>query len=374
MRGCWSSSYAHRSAEAGVAISEFVLVFPAFLMLMLLVIEIALLRIDRHLLKLATVDAGRAYAQRYKGPGTNPCGTEQTRREVAQVVARRVAAVAPTMASVLRDAGIRLEGEGAQLLSGGGDENNRFVRAGLRVLAGLPAALAMTGVRCRPAGEAGVAEIEVVWRRPPRMPFAGTALWVIHLLREANSRLDKNVLQFDLDRNFHGIEASSPQVDRAREEVQRIAETLGDISQVTQKMATSLASAEMMMRKLPGGDRFAEYFETYRQTLGQGEEAVRHAQAQVGAKAGQIDHQVDQVLRPMGVMVTKILYSIPNLVRTIPLVERTRWAVQASDGRGTHWEDGQGLLVAPLVNGTDKSYDKSWVSWARAMVQEKHGL
>jgi len=88
--------------ESGSVIAEFLVCFPAFLLICFFLFEVCLISIDKHILRLATYEAARVYAaadrSEYNSQGlqlTNPCEFPSAKEQARIAVVKKLASVAP---------------------------------------------------------------------------------------------------------------------------------------------------------------------------------------------------------------------------------------------------------------------------------------
>jgi hypothetical protein len=350
-----------------------VIVFPTFLFLCCIVVELALMWSDRHVVHLAAFEAARAYVTAGTDTG-NPCGEAEAQKAAKSLAVRRMAAVSPSPAALLNgivsDTAI---GTGLADLERALDNavGTSVIGASLkRWLVGLPAAWALTRVSsCKDLGDQ--IEVEVTWLRAPKVPYAGSAIWATFVLRELGRLGLGQWLTFDLDQYYFGVKARSPNAAA-------FAASIGSARASAKKIVTDALGAGLdlktisgQLRALPSGSTLADTVDT-----GAGAAAAELAKAPaaldgIGATSiGSLSSAVDDAA---GVL-TAAIYVVAKPLRLIPMRAKVTIAKRFTDRReGEEWDKGQAFLIAPF-HGQGTETEKIWRKYAEALSQDTGSL
>jgi hypothetical protein len=357
----------HRT-KRGVAATEFLIVFPTFLIFSLFIVEVSLMWSDRHVLRLAGFEAARALVTEAHLAGTpdsvcwpvNPQHQQDRDRRdrllsVAKTAAaNKIAIIAPTLtffAGQLPGLGQAASAVDATL-SAGQSVTGRYLGAVKRFVLAWPMAYAMTSLKC--SEQADMVTVSLEYQRAPRLPYVGSLLWAIKSTQKLNSTTGGIVEIGVNNHDYYGIttDVEIPQAlaraNAARTELQDTIRIMKNMSWEQISGATSplngLVSASLLDPVFNSGGAVDRYLDS--------------ALGAVGTARGFINRA--------GPVATAIVYAVPENLRLIPMKSEVRLSkgLPANGDPNRPWT-GRAFLVAPLTTGDDIA----WSQWTQKMQE-----
>lgn len=215
------TSKTNLSSESGSVITEFIIVFPTFLIICLFVIEIGLMWGDRHVIRLAAFEAARVMASgdlpEFDEKGVrydDPCVAPKIAKQARAAAVRKIAAIAMPMhlfvAKVGRKvgAGDRRMNSGELSVSDWSDEassSHRSSGPAARFLSRWPVAALSTRIECNFDSKLRVITVDLEFARVIQTPIVDRIMYYLYALNWLNSKVKKFGVTYDLDDHFMGI-------------------------------------------------------------------------------------------------------------------------------------------------------------------------
>lgn len=354
--------------KQGVAATEFLIVFPTFLIFSLFVIEVSLMWADRHVLRLAGFEAARALVTEAHLAGTpesvcwpeNPQHDDEKKQRdrlmsVAKTAAvNKIAIIAPTLtffAGQIPGLGQAASSVDAALGSGQ-SVSGRYLGALKRFVLAWPMAWAMTSLKC--SEQADMVSISLEYQRAPRLPYVGGLLWAIKSTQKLNSAAGGVVRVGVDDRDYFGIRTAvdTPEAlaraEAARNELKDTVHIMRHMSWEQISGPTSplkgLLSATLLDPIFDSGGAVDRYLDS--------------ALGMVGTARGFVNRA--------GPIATAVVYAVPENLRLIPMHSEVRLSkgMPANGDPNRPWT-GRAFLVAPLTTGDDAA----WGQWTQKMQE-----
>lgn len=353
------------SSRRGVAVTEFLIVFPTFLIFSMFVIEVSLMWSDRHVLRLAAFEAARALVteaqvnETYQSvcwPENPNSNEERSRREHLMSVAKtaaanKIAMIAPTVtffsAQVPGLAGAANAVDSA--LGGSQTVGGRYLAALKKFVLAWPMAWAMTTPTCHESN--GMVTVHLRYYRAPRMPYVGSLLWAIKASQSINDATG-GIIELGFDNIDHyGLSldlspgAAVAAITAARQELQDTVHIMQDMDWEHITAANSpingLVSASLLDPIFSSNGALDRYTD---QALGM-----------IGAARA--------IVRQASPIATAVVYAMPDNLRLIPMdVEVSLSAGIPSNGDPNRPWNGRAFLVSPLTEGGE-----AWGKWTQNM-------
>ncbi len=346
------------SRQAGTAVTEFILVFPSFLLTILLCLEFSLYWVDKHMLKLAAFEVARQLAQ---VDSPESCAKNSLELEAAhRRAALRMASVSPSVGSLFRRFGLgeSLERDSSNFASSGG----RVSRALSHLLLRLPSAYALTKVSCQ-RDEASV-RAEVSYLRAPVLPFVGQVLWATYVLSHLNQKARDLGLSFDLDQNYFGLEIKAPRVKEAMAMAASIKKDIKGSLKFLESFSQSMNFAQPILQNFPShlGQKAQSLLPMWQ---GKASSLLNELDSLLPpSTAGET--ALDKTLQQQGDALTKLTYWVPEVARLIPMTVKIEYVLASRPEHKSLWTDGKALFIAPFAS-SEKPESQHWNEWAKAM-------
>jgi hypothetical protein len=295
-----------RRAEHGSVIVEFVLVFPAFLILCLFTLEVSLMWADKHVMRLAAFEAARVVSAAdlpyHEDDGTvvtDPCQASGIMRSAYQAAVRRMAIVTTPFSIYV-----------AKLKTGvlkgvlGGVPSLPSVpgnTALARLVERWPTAVALTRVHCAYDDHTGLVSMDIVYHRIPATPIVDRVMWMLHQLSSQRGR----IVDFDLDPLFFTVDGRLRTPNAVAEAKREIVAALGKLKDVG-------AGPEQGADFLAGVPGASHVF----QSLPVMPDAVGVFAAGV---AGVTEARIQSFVTAYARLLTGVYLAVPDALRTVPL-------------------------------------------------------
>lgn len=350
-------------SKRGVAVTEFVIVFPTFLIFSMFVIEISLMWADRHVLRLAAFEAARALVieAHVTDSSSSVCWPENPRNQsekllkdrlisVAKTAAvNKVAVIAPTITYFAGQIPGLRQGAAAldSALNVGQSSTGRYLAAFKRFVLAWPMAWAMTTPKCSESN--GIVTINLEYQRAPRMPYVGSLLWAIRATSKINDTtqgvIDVNINELDYYglRTDLNVAQATAQIESARHELKDSISIMKnmDWDRLTgsDSPLNGLVSAHVLDPMFAANGIIDTYANT---ALG-------------------LVQQARSIVQKASPIVTAIVYAVPENLRLVPMNVEVKMS-KGLPGNGTPnrgWQ-GRAFLVAPLTTGI-------WNAWTQKM-------
>ncbi|HAZ11363.1 MAG: hypothetical protein A2X86_20210 [Bdellovibrionales bacterium GWA2_49_15] len=183
-------------AESGIATTEFLFLFPIFLLAALFSMETNLMWSDKHILKLAAFEASRVYA--LADPQIeNPCLDEDLKKRARGEMLKQVSSIAPGINVLERS----LENFSFQSRIGTLIEQSDLPSGIKKNLQGHVYAAVSTWIECSYFATERRVDVKLIYNRTPKLPMAGGVILKAqqYFLPQGNNELsnrDKLVLYF----------------------------------------------------------------------------------------------------------------------------------------------------------------------------------
>jgi hypothetical protein len=245
-----------RDAREGTAIVEFLLVFPAFLVLAMFVLESSLMWADRHIERLAAFEAARtlvaANLPEFDGAGLpirSPCKSPKAMKLARQAALRKIAIISPPLPLFLAKLGTAVNGLDFNLPDDGtnggsaGNAANAFVRLAKR----WPTAVASTDMSCDYDEALGRVTVKLTYYRMLQTPFIDRVIYIVYNLAKHDV---PGVGELSLGNNFFAITAEGPSIPA----VAQMRSALGSSLQTVRSLGLNLNDAANFLRDVPGVD------------------------------------------------------------------------------------------------------------------------
>lgn len=369
-------------AKRGSVVVEWVIVFPTFLFLCLLVIEMSMMWTDRHIVNLAAYEAARTLA--IQDVAGKSCDDARAMKSAERAAVFKVAMIAPSPAYFLR--GLLEPNQFTSEVSAAErqiDEKFGKTRLGTalkRQVLGIPSAYALTSLTCYEDAD-GYINVDVRYLRAPKMPFVGGALWatsVFQSIQKFNIGETSSVgdfLQFELDEYYFGAKVRSPAIEKFRNKYQTVKSGIKDSVDGAAGLGVKLTDLASLVRSLPGGSEIGNIFARAGTAA---TDASRTASDKLNAVSTPIDNtlkSIEKSLNDHSSVLTAMIYQVPASLRLIPMHATVRLKKDFADRRDDEdWTDGKAFLVAPFaVTDEAKSNSPSedtldlWTTWAKGL-------
>lgn len=367
-------------AQRGTVTVEMVIVFPTFLFLCFLVIELSMMWTDRHILNLAAYEAARTLA--IQGIEGDSCGDAAAMKKAERAAVFKVAMVAPSPAyffhgllSSNQFTGALDQAEGALDSALG---TTRIGAAIKRQMLGIPAAYALTSITCREDAD-GFIEIDARYLRAPKMPFVGGALWATFVLHRINESGIGSFLKFDLDQYYFGAKAKSPLLNEFKNKYETVKDGIKDAVDGAAGLGVELTGLADLVSSLPGGAQLGQVFS---QAGGKVTSASAAVSAQIDATTAPVDAAIGTIEKSLNdhtKVLTAMIHKVPTSLRLIPMHAKVRLKKTFEDRRGdAEWDNGQAFLVAPFTAGNPESWSGDsialWHAFAKALSNPSEAI
>jgi len=349
--------------KRGVAVTEFLIVFPTFLIFSLFVIEVSLMWADRHVLRLAAFEAARALTvEAHISQSTSSmCWPEHPQHQADRDLKKKILAVAKT-AAVNKVAIIAPTftyfagqipglGQGANALdaalSANQSASGRYLSGFKRFVLAWPMAWAMTSPKCSETD--GIVTINLEYQRAPRMPYVGGLLWAIRATSKINQVTD-DVVTFEIDeRNYYGVR-SDLNAGQAESKIEAARNELKDSVAIMKHMDWErLTGNDNPLVGLVSVDDLDPIFAA---------DGIIDSYANTALNLVQEARSIVQKASPI---VTAMIYAVPENLRLIPMnVEVSLSKGLPGNGNGNRNWDGRAFLVAPLTV-------EPWSKWTQKL-------
>ncbi len=321
-----------RRADQGSTLVEFLLVFPAFLVLSMFVLETGLMWGDRHIARLAAFEAARVFAaanlpefQTDGTAATNPCLAKKTISRAQQAALRKIAIVSPPLPLFLAKLGAAAHGLDTGVLPAGSISVDALRRLALR----WPTAVASTTVDCAYDPQAGRVSVNLTYNRMLQTPFVDRVMYLIYQL----SKLNRNgLIEVGLDNNFYGLNANL----RAPGAIQELKRNLGAALDTVRQIHMPLAQATNFLKDVPGiGSLFASLPGIPADVTGGFSGEASGAAAALGG-VSEVSNTIDQ----QSELLMSLVALVPEALRTIPI--KTSVALQRESLSGNAQDTAEG--------------------------------
>lgn len=236
-------------SERGSVIVEFLLVFPAFLVLSMFVLESSLMWSDRHIERLAAFEAARTFVSanlpEYDSHGMpirDPCKAPGAIKRAKQAALRKIAIISPPLPLFLAKLGQTANG-----LNFGTTDGSNAADAMMRLAKRWPTAVASTDMNCVYDETLSQVHVSLTYHRMLQTPFIDRVIYVVYRLAQSNKA---SPVPLSLDENFFGVTAaseSSPAVEKMRT-------ALRDSLSTVKTLGLNLNDAVNFMKDVPGVD------------------------------------------------------------------------------------------------------------------------
>lgn len=351
--------------KQGSAIVEFMVVFPAFLFICLFVIEISLIWVDKHFLKIASFEAARSLITE---EGNNPCdpnvaGSADNLTRAKRAATLKVAAISPSLSKLVAEAGLKIQMP--QVLTRP-DTNSTLFNAFMHLMVRLPSAYALTQVECTVLDDNSL-KVNLTYWRSARMPFVRDAIWASYVLIFLNKKIAQSglggLVQFSLDDLYHNIQIDPKSVQANLPSTPFVKDAIKSALGGMAGMNLDFGKASEILSQLPQIDGFdMGYFDLSNRVS----EFVNKPWEKNLLKDG---------LNSQSRVLTSIVYAMPEILRLIPLHAETRLTRFKVDNADDPWDDGYAFLIAPFntknIKGTSSDGgDHNWRHWALGMSQD----
>jgi len=320
-----------RGSERGSVMVEFLVIFPAFLVLCMFVLEVGFMWADRHVTRYAAVEAARVYAAanlpdwQNGTPIHNPCESDAINRRAKQAALRRIAIISPTLAMFITRLGVEAHGLDFSDIASGS-----IVGAARRIAERWPTAAISTEVNCSFDEAKGAVTVDVRYHRMLQTPFIDRVMFLIYKFTQWNT--PNNPIHLQLDQNFYGVEA---QYVTPAALVQAKA-AMSDAIKTVKKHALPLSEAASMLKDVPGvGHILAKVPSAPVDIFTAVDKAESTVNAQIAAFGGAIQNTLDQqtdLLTTLVGYLPSALYRIPLDVRVT--LQRDVFTSKAVDANG----------------------------------------
>lgn len=301
------------SHQRGSVIVEFILVFPAFLVLCLFAIEVSLMWADKHVMRLATYEAARVLASAdlpyYEEDGTrrdDPCEASGVRKSAYHAAVRRMAIVTTPFQIYVA----KLK---SGVLSGltGVIPNLPEIPKGqalLRLVERWPTAVASTHLDCTYDPGTGLVSVELRYDRLPQTPIVDRIMWMLSRLQEQRS----GAVDFDLDPLFFTVDGkfrSAGAIAEARQLIGKSLKSINDLGLRDEQAADFLAG-------VPGAAHVFASLPTMPEGL---DDFLEPLTTDASAK-------IQSIVTVYSRLLTAVYLAVPDAFRTIPVRTNVRLA------------------------------------------------
>jgi hypothetical protein len=314
--------------QRGTAATEFMLALPFFLVLVFIIMEVSLMWVDKHFLRLAGFEAGRVFIT---SALENPCEDADLVRQARAVAGLRMAAVAPSVAEVFQTNRLEIkwdgfgQGIGAQI---GG--------AAAHIIERLPAAMVLTELQCQYNSDSQIVDVNMTYRRTAKMPLVKHIIWGLYMIRNLGSDY------FSMDSSYYDIEVKNP-----------VAKPIGELRSVLTHWRSDVASAAAMLEAGGWGEDTSSWAMGWTQELDAG--------------LNKAEQQIEDNLAATGKVVTAVIYAMPESLRLVPIRVTVSMRKSYYDRKGEEWKEGRAVAVAPF---TSSGKDSPWYHWVRKIQDE----
>ena len=363
--------------QSGSAMTEFVLVIPLVLVLILLTLEFSYMMIEKHMLNSAVWSAARlgiksvqeisdplselplAHKSPLKDIDEQDC-PDELKEKMHRKIVFKMASVAPTATSLLSKLGIPPMGLGV---------DSGFGRLA-RIANGYVPAFLLTSIETCKISKNGI-ELGARFFRSGKFPWAGNIVWSLWVMNQFfNSFFDKHkiigksVLHATLDYNFFGISLSSPLVDDIASKVRR---KIKEIESKITKLKNMNLGADKIQKFL--GKEIASWFRADKYIGGVANAVNSKLEKAIGAiNAGM--NLLNTKLNSQSGLLTTIMYAIPDFLRVVPLRQTVylTWEAQNIKNVNNELWSGMNLLISPYMSNGDGENFELWEKWIKHLV------
>ena len=385
-----------RCGQRGVVTVEFIFTFPAFIVLMLLVLETGFMWIDKHVMKLAAFEAARTVLATtdarglHYGDGSdaevgeNPKSlcwrqdvTKQTAldrnliKAVKLAAVKKIALIAPTPDYFLGGLGIddKALKDAVPALNKGAYSNSAglLYRALKRNLLGIPAAWALTSPSCRMDEDDGSVRIKLTYHRPARMPYVGSIFWALHAIRIMNKSLTdahaQDVMQLKLDPLlYHDIVAVSPAITKLKSDADAIKQQAQTVVSRAQEAQDKISALADMAEAVPALSAlvtpdFKDKLHNRMANLGEVRDGIN--KVDTASLVDEAAAPLSKALVQTAAATTTAIYALPESFRLVPMIVEVRLMPLGNDilHGDSEWQESKALAVMPLtkLSGHDKT-------------------
>jgi hypothetical protein len=332
-----------KNREQGSVVTEFLLTFPAFLVLCMFTLEASSMWMDRHIVRLASFEAARVMVAADKKIGGNPCEVQENRDEARSVAVRRIAAISPSVTYLLKALELNI-GFNLSFPSVG---NNKFLRSVKRLLLQLPSAAALTKLNCSYADD--TVTVKIVYERMPKMPIIDKVMYAAYKLSLLASSQSEPVY---FDGTFRDIAAGKPGYDSSSLKT-KIIDSLG-VAQTTGLGGNETA------KLLSGINGFSMSTATSATRLG--DSALTQAFAELPNK---VEESAKTNLVSQEAILSAALYAIG--LRLIPMTVSTTLQMSTVGPRISNPDAPREEPWQGTIRGVAKLFKGSWLQWAQQM-------
>ena len=335
-----------RSKLRGAVAAEFVIVFPMFLAVIMIILEFSVMWKERHVLKLASFEASRSLmAEDSPAPcavGSSAADLQayEKRLKRAEAAAElKTAVIAPRFTGFLQDASLPIPTSMKIKRSDGSAINltGDLVKYGDKLIS----AKVLTSIECEQLN--GAIKVTTKFYRNGTFPFSRSIFWAIYSTNKmlqslyTNTTIRPEHVRAQLGGDFFGIEVKSD----------------------------SLANASLMLNDLKA--KATDVFNTLKNS-GVDPSVVSSIEAATVSSVNSASSAISSVngeLDKVGALLTRIVYLVPEQFRLIPV---TSSVVRAMPKEEQGDWDGKVFLVAPVH--TSESGQKHWREWSRNLVEK----
>lgn len=236
-----------KKSERGSVIVEFLLVFPAFIVLAMFVLEASLMWSDRHIERLAAFEAARALVAadlpEFKG-GTavdNPCDAPNAMKRARQAALRKIAIISPPLPLFLAKLGNAVPNLDFGFQSTGNNAGDAMLRLAKR----WPTAVASTELKCEYDKHLGQVKVDLTYHRMLQTPLIDRVIYTVYRLGQINKSAP---VALSLDENFLSVTAEGD----ALPTVGKLKTSLKDSFKTVETLKLNTNDAATFMSGVPG--------------------------------------------------------------------------------------------------------------------------
>lgn len=394
MVGAHSLRKSARSSQRGSMTVEFLLIFPAFLILCLFTLELGFWYVDRHLLKLATFEASRSMLSYQYRPGMTqvtscedamifPVSTVEElteKKENAMTSAHRELAIkmaytAPPVTSFLSVVGLNVDTNAilGETFNATDIASSPIVKSMAQLLLRFPSAYALTQIEsCEYNPLHGTISVKSRYLRRAKLPLVDRMIWLVFVISKMNDYLVSHgigdLLRVDLDDFYLGSSLSSPALTQLYNEVIAFRTQLRDTVATLGKVPLRLEDAAVALGNFPFLRKLADQTTQY---SGQWQQKASVLDTKLTAVAQQIN-AANQAINDQSSVVNAVIFAMPSELRLVPMYDTVTLSLAQDVNDKKVW-DGSAFLVAPFINNGLQNQNV-WVQWTRAMQENRANL
>lgn len=322
--------------QSGSVIVEFILVFPAFLILCLFTIEVSLMWADKHIMRLAAFEAARVLVSAdlpyYEADGTrqdDPCKASGVMQPAYQAAIRRMAIITtPLQIYIAKMKSGVLEGLVGQTPSlpklGAGP-------ALLRLIERWPTAVIQTKLDCTFDSNTGLVRVELRYDRIPATPIIDRVMWMLSKLQEQSS----SAFEFDLDPLFFTVDGryrTHGSVAAAKKAIADSLATIKDLGLAPEQASDFLAGVPGAAHIFANIPSMPVGISSFIEPLGSAADA-----------------RIQAIVTTYSRILTAVYLAVPDAMRTVPI--RTNVELARTFYRDGSSVNGSGVVEEPAWPG-----------------------